>query len=116
MATPIATVTASHMTQGRVEYESMILQGTEKGLDLWEAISCSPRWKFINLNPTLPSFKGLRIYEEYHCIRLVINSTNAPAYKLTKHLACILEQHAPLPYSFNIRNVVAILMDLKDIP
>ena len=41
---------------------------------------------------------------------------NAPAYKLPKHMAHILEQHAPLPYSFNIRNIVAILTDLTDIP
>jgi hypothetical protein len=32
------TVTASHMTQGRVEYESTIPQGTDEGLDLWEAL------------------------------------------------------------------------------
>jgi hypothetical protein len=31
------TVKASHMTQGKVEYESSILRGTDKGLDLWEA-------------------------------------------------------------------------------
>jgi len=28
---------ASHVTQGKVEYESMIPRGTEEGLDLWEA-------------------------------------------------------------------------------
>ena len=28
---------ASHVTQGKVEYESMIPQGTDEGLDLWEA-------------------------------------------------------------------------------
>ena len=27
------------MTQGRAEYESTIPQGTDEGLDLWEAIS-----------------------------------------------------------------------------
>jgi hypothetical protein len=41
---------------------------------------------------------------------------NAPTYKVTKHLAHILEQHAALPYSFNIRNIMATLMDVKDIP
>jgi hypothetical protein len=30
------TVTASHVTQGRVKYKSMIPWGTDKGLDLWE--------------------------------------------------------------------------------
>jgi len=32
------TVTTSHVTQGRVEYKSTIPQGTDKGLDLWEAL------------------------------------------------------------------------------
>jgi len=34
---PSTTVTAYHMTQGRVEYESTIPRGTDEGLDLWEA-------------------------------------------------------------------------------
>jgi len=36
---PSATVTGSHVTQGRVEYESTIPQVMDEGLDLWEAIS-----------------------------------------------------------------------------
>jgi hypothetical protein len=35
---PCTTVTASHVTQGRVEYESTIPRGTEGVLDLWEAL------------------------------------------------------------------------------
>ena len=31
------TVTASHVTQGRAEYESAIPRGTDGGLDLWDA-------------------------------------------------------------------------------
>jgi len=38
---PSTTVTASHVTQGRVEYKSTIPQGMDKGLDLWEAGSLS---------------------------------------------------------------------------
>jgi len=34
---PSTTVTASYMTQGRVEYESTIPRGTDVVLDLWEA-------------------------------------------------------------------------------
>ena len=34
---PSTTVTASHVTQGSVEYESKIPQGMDEGLDLWEA-------------------------------------------------------------------------------
>jgi hypothetical protein len=36
---PSTTVTAFHVTQGRVEYESTIPQGTDKGLDLREESS-----------------------------------------------------------------------------
>jgi len=35
---PSTTVTASHMTQGRVEYEFTIPQSMDEGLDLWEAV------------------------------------------------------------------------------
>jgi len=34
---PSTTVAVSHVTQGRVEYESTIPRGTDEGLDLWEA-------------------------------------------------------------------------------
>jgi hypothetical protein len=33
---PSTTVTASHVTQGSVQYKSTIPRGTDKGLDLWE--------------------------------------------------------------------------------
>jgi len=35
---PSTTVTASHVTQGRVEYESTIPRGRDEVLDLWEAV------------------------------------------------------------------------------
>jgi hypothetical protein len=35
---PSTTVTASHVTQGRVEYESTISHGMDEGMDLWEAL------------------------------------------------------------------------------
>jgi len=34
---PFTTVTAPHVTQGRVEYESTIHRSTDEGFDLWEA-------------------------------------------------------------------------------
>jgi hypothetical protein len=36
---PSTFVTASHVTQGGAEYESMIPRGMDEGLDLWEATS-----------------------------------------------------------------------------
>jgi len=38
---PSTPVTASHVNLGRLEYESTIPQGTNKGLDLWEASAVS---------------------------------------------------------------------------
>jgi hypothetical protein len=35
---PSTTVTASHVTQGRVQYETTIPRGTDEGLDLWDAV------------------------------------------------------------------------------
>jgi hypothetical protein len=35
---PFTTVTASHVTQSRVEYKCTILWGTDERLDLWEAV------------------------------------------------------------------------------
>jgi hypothetical protein len=39
---PSTTVTASHVTQGRVEYESTIPRGMDGGLDLWEVCHILP--------------------------------------------------------------------------
>ena len=36
---PFRNVTASQVTQGTVQYKSMILRGTDRGLDLWEALN-----------------------------------------------------------------------------
>jgi len=36
---PFTTVTTSHVTQGRVEYESIIPRGMDEGLDIREAVA-----------------------------------------------------------------------------
>jgi len=48
---PSKTVTASHVTQGTVEYESAVPEVTDEGLDLWEATEHfmnNDQWKVIN--------------------------------------------------------------------
>jgi len=48
---PSKTVTVSHVTQGTVEYESAIPEGTDEGLDLWEEtehLTNNDQWKVIN--------------------------------------------------------------------
>jgi hypothetical protein len=44
--------------------------------------------KYVNLNPTAPTMRGLvKLHKEDTPIRLIINWRNAPGYKLAKMLA-----------------------------
>jgi len=63
------------------------------------------RWKYINMNPSAPSIKGLiKIHKPDQHIRPVVNWRNAPAYKLSKLFTRKASQLASLPHSFNIKN------------
>jgi hypothetical protein len=74
------------------------------------------RWKYINMNPSAPSIKGLiKIHKPDQPIRPVVNLRNAPAYKLSK-LFTDKNILAPLPNSFNIKNTQELLKNLKDTP
>ena len=56
------------------------------------------KWRYINLNPTIPTIRGLmKIHKENSPIRPVINWKNAQAYKVTKLLATKLQTYIPLP-------------------
>jgi len=46
----------------------------------------------------------------------VVNWKNAPAYKLARSLVKKLQTHVPLLYTFNIKNSIQLINDLKDIP
>jgi len=75
------------------------------------------RWKYINLNPTAPTIRGLiKIHKEGSPIRPIVNWKNSPAYKLAKMLVKKLKIHIPLPYSFNVKNTVHLINDLLEIP
>jgi len=48
---PSETVTASHVTQVTVEYESAVPEGTDEELDLWKAtehLTNNDQWKVIS--------------------------------------------------------------------
>jgi len=61
--------------------------------------------------------KGLpKIHKAKSPIRLIINRQNAPAYKLAILLSKLLQLHIPLPNVFNVRNLIQLMEDLKDIP
>jgi hypothetical protein len=75
------------------------------------------RWKYINLNPTTPTIRGLtKIHKMESPIHPIINWKNAPAYRLAKLLVRKFQSYIPLPYVFNVQNTIRIIEDLADIP
>ena len=62
------------------------------------------KWRYISLNPTLPTIRGLvKIHKETAPIRPVINQKNTPVYKVAKMLAKKLKTYIPLLYAFNVK-------------
>ena len=75
------------------------------------------RWKYINMNPSAPSIKGLiKIHKPDQPICPVVNWRNAPAYKLSRLFTDKIGYLAPNPDAFNIRNTQELLQDLKNTP
>jgi len=79
-------------------------------------IPSDSKWKYINLNPSAPSIKGLiKLHKQGQPIRLVVNWRNAPAYQLSKLLTQKINI-APLPDTFNVKNTTDLLHKLQDTP
>jgi hypothetical protein len=77
----------------------------------------SSKLKFVNLNPTAPTTKGLiKMHKSDQAIRPIVNWRNAPAFKLSKHFTGKLKQFSPLPYSFNTKNTTELIQELKQTP
>jgi hypothetical protein len=75
------------------------------------------RWKYINMNPSAPSIKGLiKIHKSDQPIWPVVNWCNAPAYKLYKLFTNKINHIASLPNAFNIKNTNDLIQNLKDTP
>ena len=75
------------------------------------------KWKFINLNPSAPTLKGLiKLHKPDQPIRPVVNWRNAPAYKLSKSFAYNFNRLAPLPNTFNITNSPDLINQLRQTP
>jgi len=58
----------------------------------------------------------IKIHKEDAPIRPIINWSNAPAYKLAKMVSKKLKSYIPLPYNFNVNNIVHLINDLTDTP
>lgn len=69
------------------------------------------------MNPDTPILRGLiKIHKEDTPIRPVINSINAPSYKLAKMFAKKLETYRPLTDIYNVKNSIQLIEELGDIP
>ena len=70
--------------------------------DCVQIIHRDEKWKYVNLNPSAPTMRGLpKIHKINSPIRPVINWQNVPAYKLAKLLSKLLHLYVPLPDAFN---------------
>jgi hypothetical protein len=75
------------------------------------------KWKYINLNPSAPTTRGLvKIQKPNSPIRPIVNWKQAPAYKTAKLLTKKLSQYIPLLNTFNVKNSAHLIQDLTDIP
>jgi hypothetical protein len=80
-------------------------------------ITQDSKWKFINLNHSVPTIKGLiNLRKPDQPIHPIVNWCNAPAYKLSKLFTLKIKQFTPLPYSFNIKNTTELIHELKQTP
>jgi hypothetical protein len=73
-------------------------------------IPSEPKWKYINLNPTAPSIKGLfKLHKPEHPIR--------PVYKLASSFTQKIKLMAPpLPNTYNLENTRDLHNKLEDTP
>ena len=75
------------------------------------------RWKYVNLNPTARTIRGLvKVHKEGAPIGPIVNWKNAPAYKLAKLLARKIHTYIPLPYTFNVENTIKLMNHLTELP
>jgi hypothetical protein len=74
------------------------------------------KWKYTHMNPHPPNIRGLlKIHKSEAPIRPVVNWQHAPAYKLAKLLSDRLQYELQLPYTFNVKNSIHLMSELKNI-
>jgi hypothetical protein len=75
------------------------------------------RWKYTNLNPSTPTLKELiKFHKPGQPIRPLVNWRGAPAYKLSKLFTQKINNIAPLPNRFNVRNTTDLLSNYMTLP
>jgi hypothetical protein len=82
-----------------------------------DSIPKRKQWTYYHMNLQPPSIQArIKIHKTPNTIRPIVNWCNAPAYRLAKELARILQQTLQLPYIYNISNTVHLTKDLNSIP
>jgi len=75
------------------------------------------KWKYIDMNPSAPSIKGLiKLHKPDQPIRPVVIWHNAPAYRLFKLFTDKINHLAPLLNSLNLKNSQDLLKNLEATP
>jgi hypothetical protein len=73
------------------------------------------KWKFIIMNPTALTIKGLiKLHKPEQPIRPVVNWRRAPAYKLASLFTPKIRHLAPLPNTYNLENTTDLITNLKN--
>jgi hypothetical protein len=66
------------------------------------------------MNPTAPNLHvTIKLHKVNTPVRPVINWKNTPAYELAKHLIKTLHSYLHLSYTYNLRNSIHLMTDLK---
>jgi hypothetical protein len=101
-------------TDPTANYQKQIRKTINKSQTL---IDKNQRWKYINLNPSAPTIKGLiKLHKTNQPIRPIVNWRNAPAYGLATLLTQEMHTLAPLPYTFNVKNTSHLIQQLHQTP
>jgi|GEM_PF-3687610 len=80
-------------------------------------IHSETKWKYLNLNPTAPSIKGLiKLHKPEHPIRPDVNWRGAPAYRLAQLFTHKIKLVAPLPNTHDLENTTDLLKKLENTP
>jgi hypothetical protein len=70
----------------------------------------------MNIKPMAPKLNiYIKTHKENEPIRLVINNTQAPSYKIAKHLNKKLNNLINLPYTYTTKNTQVVAEELKRI-
>jgi len=80
-------------------------------------IPSDTKWKYINLNPSAPSIKGLiKLHKPEHPIHPVANWRGAPTYKLAWLFTQKIKSVAPLPNTYTLGNTRELIRRLEGTP